>query len=182
MRNATHDELAYCAGVIDSDGCISILKNKRKGGTPSYSLVIMLMQIQRDAIDLFAELFGGNVKLKKNSTKHFKNTQPIWMWRREAAKAAEIIRQLQPFLRIKTTQAAIALELNEVNRRSFESFMASQRGRVGRARPGRDPKFTDLMESLYVAGKAANSWKSSAIVLPSTPKPKSDRGLFGDVE
>src|SRR5262245_15631447 len=76
-------ELAYCAGVIDSDGTIGIKKNTykvrvvRDSSQPTYSARICVRQVEREAIELLASLFGGSIRLGKPYAKRGK---PLWSW------------------------------------------------------------------------------------------------------
>jgi hypothetical protein len=71
-------DLAYCAGVVDSDGAIGIRKlrvhDRRKPGYSyvRYYEIISLAQVEPQAVALFKGLFGGSSgtikgRLKKKS-------------------------------------------------------------------------------------------------------------------
>lgn len=59
--------LAYCAGVIDSDGCIGVKRNTysmRKVGDatqPTYSERVSIKQVEPQAVRLLKDTFGGNL-------------------------------------------------------------------------------------------------------------------------
>ena len=106
--------LAYLAGVIDSDGCITIVRHRgRKTQSFGYSLRIIVEQTNRLAIDIFSKMFGGSVGIMDNPKHLSKNGKPKFTWYRSSNKAAECIRALLPYLRIKHPQAEIALEYRD---------------------------------------------------------------------
>jgi len=104
-------EYAYCAGVMDSDGCFSIKKETRymrlgRMRHPQYLADLRITQIEPEAIYLFKDLFGGSVRCKNR-----KRRMPIYIWTVQAKKAAEASRLMLPYLRIKRQQAQILLDL-----------------------------------------------------------------------
>ena len=67
----TEAELAYCAGVIDSDGTIGIKRGNSGVGKdctqPSYGERITVKQVEPHAIDLLHRVFGGARRVEKPS-------------------------------------------------------------------------------------------------------------------
>lgn len=112
--------LAYLAGVIDSDGCISIkrstyAKRKNRDGTtnPIYCARVTLKQVTEACPRLMHETFGGPPpKLMKPRTK---NNKPLWRYEVRNHRAVNICAALLPFLRIKGRQAECCLALDETN-------------------------------------------------------------------
>lgn len=85
--------LAYLAGIIDSDGCITINRSTRAGKTY-----------------LAASVWGGSIsRYEPKNPEH----RPQFQWSRTGSAAAEAIAELLPYLRVKREQAALALELHE---------------------------------------------------------------------
>lgn len=106
--------LAYLAGVIDSDGYITIKRStyhsrvQGKNWNPSYQEVVGIKQVAPEAIDLLHGLFGGYRGTQRPSAKHGK---PLHTWQVTNLQAAKLILALRPYLRIKARQADVALEL-----------------------------------------------------------------------
>jgi hypothetical protein len=101
--------LAYLAGVIDSDGHITIHRSRR-GETLYHAARIGISGTRREPHDLAASLWGGKVGLYyPKNPRH----RPQYQWSLTGAKAAEAIAAVQPFLRVKAEQAFLALELHE---------------------------------------------------------------------
>lgn len=101
--------LAYLAGVIDSDGYISIVRSERKGAV-YHGPQIGISGTRRQPHDLAASIWGGSVSLY-----HPKNPlhRGQFQWSRQGAVAATAIEAILPFLRIKEDQALLALEVWE---------------------------------------------------------------------
>jgi hypothetical protein len=102
-------DLAYLAGVIDSDGYITITRSVRKG-VAYHAAQVGIAGTRRQPHDLAASIWGGNVGcFTPKNPEH----RPQFQWVRHGVNAVQVISDLQPFLRIKQAQAQIALELQE---------------------------------------------------------------------
>ncbi len=99
--------LAYLAGVIDSDGYISIVRSERNGSL-YHAPQIGISGTRRQPHDLAASIWGGAVSLY-----HPKNPahRGQYQWSRQGAVAATAIEAVLPFLRIKGDHALLALDL-----------------------------------------------------------------------
>ena len=106
-------ETSYAAGFIDGEGSIGIY---RSGNT--LSLTIQISNCSKDALDLFASLFGGEVRKRPSSWHEDKSPKwrPAYYWRLYGEKAANVIRHLSPYLREKKAQADLALEWQDLPR------------------------------------------------------------------
>ena len=101
--------LAYLAGVIDSDGYITIHRSTRNGKT-YHAARIGISGTSREPHDLAASLWGGTVSTytPKDSTHRAQ-----FQWSRTGDAAAEIIAAVEPYLRVKAEHAYLALSLQE---------------------------------------------------------------------
>ena len=107
--------LAYLAGCIDSDGYITIKKStysKRHGESVNagYWETIGLRQVTSQVPELLKQTFGGHIYISKG---HSENSKPLYNYRSANVIAFNIAKSLLPYLRIKTKQAEILLELRE---------------------------------------------------------------------
>ena len=63
-------ELAYLAGIMDSDGSFSIgidtWRQRKLGINPAYQEILVIGQCDPQAINLAKELFGGAVRQEKS--------------------------------------------------------------------------------------------------------------------
>lgn len=122
---------AYLAGIIDSDGHITIQKTRKniKTGTSEWTATYYAARMgiagTKDAPHRLAvETFGGSL------TRH----QPrnvghrlVYYWALSGQKAAAALRLLLPHLLIKRAQAEAAVDLAELIQRQFAETKATQR-------------------------------------------------------
>ena len=109
--------LAYLAGIIDADGCIRVSRQKPYGdrSTPSYHARVHVRMVEREAIDLLDETFGGHVWTQKPSAAR---GRPVHVWDISDAAAERALTQLLPHLRVKRRQAQNALDLRHLQSES----------------------------------------------------------------
>ncbi len=109
-------QLAYLAGVIDSDGWFSIKKSnnraRRHGDAVNYSYHprVGIKQVRNEAVELAHSLFGGYVYEQRPTAK---NGQVLVAWQVSDLQAETVVRAVLPFLRIKGRQAKLLLELRK---------------------------------------------------------------------
>ncbi len=106
--------IAYCAGVIDSDGCINIQKRKAGKWAANYQPRVTVKQVTPQAIDLLHQSFGGSRWVSEPSAA---KGRPLHVWNVHSAAAGTVLAALLPHLRIKVEQARNALALCELNAR-----------------------------------------------------------------
>ncbi len=111
---ATELELAWLAGLVDGEGCISIIEISPRGKSvsPIHRLVFIIQMTDRAAIEKAHVIIGmGSVTTSAphSSPGHngFKETYRLSTSARESAQA---IRMIQPYLVTKATEADIAFE------------------------------------------------------------------------
>lgn len=99
--------IAYLAGIIDGEGCISIRKWQQRNKYWIYSLTLDVGNTNRILTDWLSDNFGGTVILF-----HSKNPRhnDRYCWRLSQGKAGIIIKKVLPYLLIKKEQAVLALE------------------------------------------------------------------------
>lgn len=100
--------LAYLAGVVDSDGFVSIHRSTRRGAV-YHAPVVGIAGTRREPHDLAASVWGGNVWVHNPGGGY----RPQFQWARQGKGAALIIADLAPFLRVKRDNAQLALDLFE---------------------------------------------------------------------
>jgi hypothetical protein len=93
--------LAYLAGIIDGEGCISIFFSRNR-----HVLQVSCKMTDTQAIDLLHEAFGGGrSKTPKRKGENF----DTWSWTVSNKSANDCLDQLFPYLRVKKYQALIGL-------------------------------------------------------------------------
>lgn len=101
--------LAYLAGVIDSDGYITIHRSRHKGRL-YHAARVGIAGTRNAPHDLAASIWGGKVSLyMPKNPRH----RAQFQWSRSGDVAHTIISALLPYLRVKKEQAYAALELQE---------------------------------------------------------------------
>ncbi len=108
-------DLAYAAGIMDGDGCITIAKqlaprDKRGYG---YSLIVNLRNTDPKAANWLLEHFGGSVC-------HIPSKNPKWKrlygWQVTSKKALSFLTQIKSHLILKKDRASIAVEFQSRRR------------------------------------------------------------------
>lgn len=102
---------AWAAGVIDSDGCITIKTTKGSNGKTYYALHVIVAQsgISRPpVVEKLMEEYGGYYE--KPYQPKMKGRRIRWGWCTAHGKAEIFLKRIQPFLVGKVDQTAAALE------------------------------------------------------------------------
>lgn len=111
------------AGVLDSDGHIGVHVNwyKVRSGTwadskqPTYQPRCSVKQLDPEAVELFGEVFGGHHYVDNGKASERGSRRPINTWNVHSRASGIVLRSLRPYLRVKTRQADLALELCALN-------------------------------------------------------------------
>jgi hypothetical protein len=104
----TEEEYSYLAGLIDGEGCISSFGN----GRGYYMIQLRISQSgHRILTDWLHEHFGGTINEYPGATP---NRQRRYRWRVTGSAAAELLSEVQPYLRgPKKEEIPVALEIWE---------------------------------------------------------------------
>jgi hypothetical protein len=106
------ENLAYLAGVIDSDGYIGVLKSKAQPGNtknPQYGLTVNVTNTSKVLMDWLVENFGGKVYTRKH--KPGLNWKPTYNWILGYRAAKELLEEVLEFLVIKKDRAELGIRL-----------------------------------------------------------------------
>lgn len=148
---------AYLAGAMDSDGCIAVKRStyamrvRGDAGAPVFSERLMLKQVTPDIPTLLKETFGGTLRIDNASTR---KGRPLYSWQVTDLQAANCLRALLPYLRIKREQALNCLALRELKEQSKVAKVARGRGHAGSA--ARPAMLTEAMEVRFANAKFLN--------------------------
>lgn len=97
-------DIAYLAGIVDSEGCISLLVKPR---TRQIQLRLQVANTSTELIDWLHSGFQGKVyEHKMHSTYH----RQRYDWVVIGKEAKELIKIILPFLIVKKKQATLALD------------------------------------------------------------------------
>lgn len=119
----THD-LAYAAGMIDGDGCVSVNKSSyiQKGGGRSYMITVRVSQKLPEIPEWFASKFGGKVRIMgkgKTAINGLGKTvffPPLYSWELTCNNAANFLEAILPFLLVKKERSGVAIKLARLHR------------------------------------------------------------------
>ena len=121
--------LAYLAGCIDSDGCITISRQIRKIGRlktkrPSHAAKLQFTGTVNDvAHRLFKDTFGGSILYyRPRNPKH--KEQIVWSSCNLVASAA--VKRLIPYLLLKRRQGELLVEFSSVVKQQWEEIKELQ--------------------------------------------------------
>jgi hypothetical protein len=94
-------EVAYCAGLVDGEGTIGINRMRKASSGKYYSrLHVKVTMLDPEGVDALYETFGGSLKQYSNG---------YFTWYLFGTKAADVIEELLPYLRVKRQQATLAI-------------------------------------------------------------------------
>ena len=102
-------DLAWAAGFIDGDGCITITKNGN-----AHTLRVQVDSTTRKPLEKLVSDLGGKINgpyMSRSKHKDSYNRRPISTWVLNGVAAKEILGKLLPYLVNKKSQAAIGISL-----------------------------------------------------------------------
>lgn len=111
-RDPTEVELAYLAGVMDSDGCFSIAKMaawKQRNANPRYVFCMNVINTSEDLMKWLVERFGGRYSNRRRQMRE--NHKITFDWYFTNGKALWLLEIIRPYLVVKTKQCDVALDL-----------------------------------------------------------------------
>ena len=108
-RDWTVAELAYFAGIIDGEGCLSLTSGKRRpeGHAVTRSTQIYVGNTDPRVIQWIHARFGGSIALRPSP--HPERHKPLWRWLCSGANIEPVLRAVLPYLIIKREQATLIL-------------------------------------------------------------------------
>ena len=111
-------ELAWCAGLIDGEGCISITRrNVNTGGcnkTLSHAQCVQVNMVHLDTLRRIQSLLGcGNI-CRHSSCKLTK--RQAWSWSATGQKAIASLALVRPYLYAKADEADLVMSFYDLGR------------------------------------------------------------------
>jgi len=98
-------DLAYLAGAIDGEGSIGIHKS---GASHTWDVQVDLYQTNYAWLEQFQNTFGGRIIATGRLLPRWKQQ---FHWYLGSKEAAQLLRKIKPYLRLKQEQANLCLEL-----------------------------------------------------------------------
>lgn len=107
-------QVAYLAGVMDSDGWFTIHKHTPAGTNAVYSPDLGVNQATPQCVELAFDLWEGKLgKIDFSNVKERHSRKPMFSWKPHKWNMAEILEELIPHLRIKRQKAELLLRLKK---------------------------------------------------------------------
>lgn len=110
---------AYLAGFIDGEGSISIRRyNPKPDHRESWGIVIRISNLNKRVLEYVSEKAGqGTIqKIKMNKYKGRENQRDYYQFSVHSKRAAILLQEILPYLKIKQKQAKIAIGFQKLIR------------------------------------------------------------------
>ncbi len=102
MMSNNLSDLAYCAGLFDGEGCITLTK----GGDSNYRLRLKITSTDYSVLTWLQEHFGGSIILSRKETD---NNKESWDWYCKTEDQVVFLFSILPYTIIKRAQIIEAL-------------------------------------------------------------------------
>ncbi|MCC6311361.1 MAG: hypothetical protein IT345_10645 [Trueperaceae bacterium] len=99
-------DIAWAAGFVDGEGCITIRTRLRARNRRDYSVSLAVGQVDPKPLDKLVEMFGGSIGRRSAEPAR----RVMLMWRVTGHRAGHVLEVLRPYLLAKGDQADIAME------------------------------------------------------------------------
>ena len=158
--NAKRGNLAYLTGVIEGDGCFSIIRVK---GLASFRATVSVKMCCRAVLSELQTAFGGTVIAvpPRNG-----NCRPQFMWRVQGRAAADLCRKITPYLSFKHEEAELLRHLQNTN-----ELWAKRAGRRGMPEHVTAIRMKWMNRIREIHGHAVAETKSEQPVQPVSDSP-----------
>lgn len=102
-------DLAYIAGLIDGEGCISLTKKFRKGKSPEYRIILRVGNTDPLMVGFCRKRLGGFIYLSHSKKRKHK----CYVWKTAGGNAIIALKKVYPFLITKRKKAKLAFEFRK---------------------------------------------------------------------
>ena len=144
----TEVQLAYLAGLLDGEGCITVCQRGRKlkSGTPQHEALVAVGMVDPTAI-LWALNATGLGRIRRHdNTKYNPKWSMAYTWRVSTRDAARLLERVLPYLQLKKRQAELVIEITALKRLSTNKVQHA---------PERQAAIIEEMRGLNRRGRAA---------------------------
>ena len=129
MGKSTEVALSYCAGFIDGEGCISIVKTdqRKKSNNVEYYysrgfrlFLNMSITDSTKSLDYLVGALGGKTYVHARKTNM---NRQVFSWYCDGNRALTAIKKILPYLIIKKQEAILGIEFqNHINRNKVNTY------------------------------------------------------------
>lgn len=112
LKEIPETDLAYTAGLLDGEGCITLeAPGVSSTGVQKAGRVRILVYMSTpDVLAWLKETFGGCFYERK--TTRAPTRKPVHHWGLSGQSAAILLERLEPYFRVKQSQARVAIEFS----------------------------------------------------------------------
>ena len=107
-------DIAYLAGIIDGEGCISMYQISNGHGK-SVMCGLWIANTDKNLMDWLVENLGGSLNTRTSKKPQWKTS---WVWAVYSQNMEDVLIRVLPYLKVKHTQAELALRARELMKRS----------------------------------------------------------------
>ena len=124
MQNLTVADLAWTAGIIDGEGSIFVMTHKRKDRERILNFILRVSVQSTDPFmtkelkKMFPE--GAEFSVQRDSRPECSDTLK---WQLQGRKAAQFLRNILPFMRVKKEQAEIAILFQDTTKKHWKHML-----------------------------------------------------------
>lgn len=119
MAKIPATDLAYAAGLLDGDGCVSVSKTpmQKRSKNQSFMVTVRISQKLEEIPLWLLAAFGGRIRTmgKHKATKRFDGSEvkfiPMFAWELYCQDAACFLEAIGPYLKMKQHRAHLAIDL-----------------------------------------------------------------------
>lgn len=109
-------DLAYAAGIIDGEGCITVIKQRYAtvGWPTNYALSVRVLTTDHVIVPWLQETFGGSYATYTDGRTIKGSIGKERRWQLASAAAEKFLRAVMPWLKLKRPQAELALQFRKL--------------------------------------------------------------------
>lgn len=118
MRETSDLDVAYLAGLIDGEGCIEITyRNRTSDAGKAFVLRLTITNTDRGVLQWCRDTTGvGSVSRRRSASGRFR---AYFHWTVSLYGAEQVLKRVQPYIKIKQTQLRAAIASREITRTSM---------------------------------------------------------------
>lgn len=150
---------AYAAGMMDADGCYSIIAHKQKAGYFYYQLEARINLTDIDTLKSFQEAWGGSFSRMTGDHKVLRKNKPSYQWYVRNDAAAVLFEAVLPYAITKLPQVELGLAFFGLQK-ALDSRLDTASGVYAKA----SAKMKDLKRLVMCDGTPMDAMQASATI------------------
>lgn len=125
LQHTIELEMAWMAGIVDGEGCITISKQRREG-RPSlaFRTSITISNTNLKLLEPFVKWWGGGIYSPRQANSKWRQT---FTWHCSNGVAVKFLESIMPYLKGKRRQAELVLEF-EHNKKRYKRTVYRGKG------------------------------------------------------